>query len=111
MSRRGVICREETHVLLHGALNASLVVLSGVNLLLRRGRRVPSGPFSPALNVVANAGLVFSAWLGGELVYRYGMRVEGVSPVRDAAEIKLPDDAQIADAFHRLDQTATGEDA
>ncbi len=88
---------------MHGLLNVSMLTLSGVNLFLRRGKNPPEGRLPLILNAVTNTGLVFSAWLGGQMVYHYGMRVEGVSPVAKAPEIKLPGDEMMAQGFHKLE--------
>lgn len=88
--------------ILHGALNLSLLSLSGLNLLMRRGKAKP-GPAPLLLNVVGNTGLLFSAWLGGELVYHYGMRVEGVSPVADAPDYELPGGKELGDTFRAIE--------
>lgn len=88
---------------MHGLMNVSLLTLSGVNLFLRRGKNRPSGQLPMILNAVTNTGLLFSAWLGGQMVYHYGMRVDGVSPVAKAPEIKLPGDEMMAQGFRKLE--------
>ena len=42
------------------------------------------------MSAIAAAGVLISGWFGGRLVYEQGMRVEGVSPVSGAPELKLP---------------------
>lgn len=91
---------------LHALLNLSLVLLSAVNLVLRRGRSAPSGPVPTLLTAIATSGLLFTTWLGRELVYRYGMRVEGVSPVADVAEVDLPGSETLATGFRAIEQAA-----
>lgn len=60
----------------HLVLNSVVVVLYAVNAGIRLGERdgaVTNGPL--VLSVVAMALLGTSAWLGGQLAYRYGVRV------------------------------------
>lgn len=59
----------------HAAGNATILALTGVSLLLRRGepRRVP--PMAMALSGLAAALLTVTGWLGGELSYRDGIGV------------------------------------
>ncbi len=64
--------------LLHMSLNLLVVALYVGTFLLRRGRLeqpggVPAGLI--VLSVVALALLTVSGWLGGQLAYRYGVRV------------------------------------
>ncbi len=64
--------------LLHMSLNLLVVALYVGAFLLRRGRLeqpggVPAGLI--VLSVVALALLIVSGWLGGQLAYRYGVRV------------------------------------
>lgn len=94
----------------HAAMNLGLLALTGVNLLMRRSRSVPSGPLPATLNALGTVGLMSSAWYGGALVYHEGMRVEGVSPVAGAPELKLPGDEQLEAAFYRLADAAPAED-
>lgn len=60
---------------IHMALNLSMLGLYGVNLLTRRKAGTPSGAAPLALNLAGNIGLAVSGWLGGELVYKHGVRV------------------------------------
>ncbi len=59
----------------HAAGNATILALTGVSLLLRRGdpRRVPVSAM--ALSGLAAALLTITGWLGGELSYRHGIGV------------------------------------
>ena len=59
----------------HAAGNATILGLTGVSLLLRRGspRRVPT--LAMALSALAAAMLMVTGWLGGELSYREGIGV------------------------------------
>ena len=86
----------------HASLNLSLIVLYSINLLLRRGQRVPTGAMPLVLSLLGNGILTVSAWYGTRLVYTHGMRVEGVSPVERESELKLPGDGKVADAFGQL---------
>ena len=61
----------------HMAINLTLVTLYVINFLWRRNIEPASlGPV--VLSVVAVLGLLVSGWLGGEMIYRYGV---GVMPV------------------------------
>lgn len=60
----------------HLALNTSAVVLYAVNAGLRLGGDGGAVPTPPlALSIVALAIVGVSGWLGGQLAYRYGVRV------------------------------------
>lgn len=89
---------------LHGLLNLGLVGLYGLNLFLRRGRRPHTGPAPLLLSLLGTAGLVVSAWYGGELVYKLGMRVEPVMEGDQSAEWKLPNDRKLEDAFRAAEE-------
>lgn len=91
---------------LHASLNLGLLGLYSVNLLLRRGRKTPTGTTPMLLSALGTTGLLISAWYGGHMVYEHGMRVKGVSPVADAPEAKLPGDKKIEGVFSRLEQVA-----
>ena len=86
----------------HALLNAAAIAAYTVNLALRRSSpsRVDALPF--ALSVVGTSLLGLSASYGGDLVYRHGMRVDGVSPVAGAPEVKLlPGDDRVHEALER----------
>lgn len=91
---------------LHALLNVSIVLLSAFNIFRRRGRPAPSGPLPMVLSGIATGGLFFTTWLGRELVYHHGMRVEGVSPVADVPEVELPGSEAIAGGFRSIEQAA-----
>lgn len=80
----------------HATLNLGLIGLTTVNLLVRRGSRGPAGNLPLALSAVGVGSLFVSAWYGAQLVYKHGMRVEGVDPVEDAPEVKPPADDKVA---------------
>jgi uncharacterized membrane protein len=63
--------------LVHMALNLTVVALYAGSYLLRGGGAEPDGVAVGliALSVVALALLAASGWLGGQLAYRYGVRV------------------------------------
>lgn len=62
--------------LTHMALNVTVVVLYAVNLWLRvTSGTNHGGPL--VLSIVAVAVLALSGWLGGEMVYRHAVGVEG----------------------------------
>lgn len=58
----------------HGTLNVIITGLFIINFLLR----VTGGSYAAAfaLSIIAVAGLLVSGWLGGTLVYRFGVAVE-----------------------------------
>ena len=94
---------------LHAAMNVALLGMSAANVVLRR--RSSGGPPAAAvlLSAVANAGLLVSAWYGGELVYEAGMRVRGVDPAGGSSEVPLmPGDSSAASALRRLQARMTG---
>ena len=63
--------------LTHMTLNLTVVVLYAVSFVVRRGAAHAGGvPISLiALSLVALVLLAISGWLGGQLAYRYGVRV------------------------------------
>jgi uncharacterized membrane protein len=62
--------------LIHMSLNLSVTVAYVVDFVLRLGGAPGSVPLGPViLSAVALAGLTASGYLGGELAYRYGVRV------------------------------------
>lgn len=85
---------------LHAVLNISIMGLYGLNLMLRQGRQKP-GVLPVLLSALGTAGLIFSGWYGGELVYKLGMRVKPVmdedGPKHD--EWKLPGDEKMEKAM------------
>jgi uncharacterized membrane protein len=87
---------------IHGALNLSLVGLWGLNLLLRSRERSP-GPVPVLLSALGTAGLIASAWYGGELVYQLGMRVEPVMEGEQEPEWKLPGDEKLEEGFRAVE--------
>lgn len=89
---------------IHASLNIGALGLYSLNLLLRRGKKRPTGVVPVLLSVLGTVGLIVSAWYGGHMVYEQGMRVKGVSPVEDAPEIKLPGDEKLEEAFTRLEE-------
>ncbi len=89
---------------LHGLINLGVMGLYGLNVFLRRGRRPPTGPVPLLLSLLGTAGLIASAWYGGELVYKLGMRVEPLMEGDQSAEWKLPNDRKLADAFRSAEE-------
>ena len=89
---------------LHALLNLGLVALTGLNLLARSRRRFhrPT-PALVALSGACTAGLMFSAWLGGEMVYELGMRVRGVDPTAGQPELAPPGDEAVARTLGKVD--------
>lgn len=83
----------------HLALNLGLVAMQGTNLYVRQRRR--SGTLPAVLNVLSTIGLIVSAWYGGELVYKHGMRVKPATS-RPQPEARPPGDERIEHAFERM---------
>lgn len=82
----------------HASLNGAALVLTAVNVLSRRNQPDHQGG-SLALSALSALGVAVSGWFGARMVYEQGMRVEGVSPVAYAPEIKPPLDDSIHDAM------------
>ena len=62
--------------LVHMSLNLSVTVAYVVDFFLRAGRSTGPVPLGPViLSAVALAAVTVSGYLGGELAYRYGVRV------------------------------------
>jgi uncharacterized membrane protein len=57
---------------IHGALNVAIAGVYGLSVLARARKARRTGI---ALAVTGHTALVFSAWLGGELAYRFGVGV------------------------------------
>jgi uncharacterized membrane protein len=81
---------------IHGALNLSIMGLYGLNLLMRRNSNSP-GALPKLFSLLGTAGLIVSAWYGGELVYKLGMRVKPVEEEEGEhkPEWKLPGDEKL----------------
>lgn len=90
---------------LHASLNLAVMGLYGVNLMLRRRRRVPSGRLPTLLSAIGTAALVTSAWYGGHMVYEQGMRVKGRSEIEDAPDAKPPGDDAVDRAFTQVEKS------
>ncbi len=93
----------------HASLNVVLLVLNAINLLLRRGKPVPTGAVPVALSAIGTGGLLVSSWYGASLIYHQGVRVHGVDPIAAAPELKLPGDERLEAAFDRLAEAAPAE--
>jgi uncharacterized membrane protein len=92
----------------HALLNVGVMGAVGLQLLLRMTGRM--GLFVRLLNVATNGALMASSWYGSHLVYRHGMRVQGVDPIADAAEA-MPDTGKpYADQLERLAQAMPATD-
>ncbi len=64
---------------MHMILNLGIVATFAVNLAIRLFATPSSGAgwwFALALTVLGNAALLYSGWLGGELVYRHRIGIE-----------------------------------
>ena len=58
---------------LHLFANLTVVMIEGVNLILRLPEAAVAGSFGIALSALAVAVLMFSGWKGGEMVFRHGV--------------------------------------
>ena len=58
---------------LHLFANLTLVLIEGVNLILRLPDPDVAGSFGIVLSAVAALVLLFSGWKGGEMVFRHGV--------------------------------------
>jgi uncharacterized membrane protein len=89
----------------HAMLNVGALAVTGANLMARRGSRLHRGG-SVLLSALASVGVMISGWFGGEMVYRYGLRVKDVSPIDYAPQVKLPGDERIEQAMHEAEKIA-----
>jgi uncharacterized membrane protein len=89
----------------HAMLNIGALALTAANVAARRKDRHHRGG-SLAMSALAAAGVLVSGWFGGRLVYEQGMRVEGVDPVADAGELKLPGDEALQRAMLKEERLA-----
>lgn len=65
--------REFRDAWLHLFANLTVVLIEGVNLILRLPDPNVAGSFGIVLSAVAALLLLFSGWKGGELVFRHGV--------------------------------------
>lgn len=89
----------------HALLNIGALALTTANVLARRKNYHHRGG-SLTMSAIAAAGVLISGWFGGRLVYEQGMRVEGVDPVADADQLKLPGDDMLQRAMLKEEQIA-----
>lgn len=82
----------------HLTMNVGIVGLASLGLMRRRGKAKPDA-VDIAMSAIGNAALLVSAWYGGQLVYRHGMRVDGRSEIAGTPEWRLPGDEQIERAL------------
>ena len=62
---------------LHLFANLALVLVEGINLILRLPDAAVAGSIGIALSAVAVVVMLFSGWKGGELIFRHGVaRIE-----------------------------------
>ncbi len=86
----------------HALLNIGLMGATAVNLMIRRGKRTPSGPLDTALSAASGVAMAFSGWYGGDLVYKLGLRVKGVDPTVGAPELAPAHDRKIDESLTRM---------
>lgn len=65
--------RELRDAWLHLFANLAVVLIEGVNLILRLPDTAVAGSFGIVLSAAAALLLVFSGWKGGEMVFRHGV--------------------------------------
>ena len=93
----------------HLMLNVGSMALFGTSLLFRRGQKEARPKMLPMLlSVAGNVGIGISSWLGGDLVYKHHVRVQGVSPIENARDLKVPGDSKLEQLFHRIGELAPG---
>ena len=75
----------------HMVLNVSIVALFIINLGLRLYTTASTGPnwwWALALTIAGNLALLYSGWLGGELVYRHRIGIEERAS-EDAGQLRV----------------------
>jgi uncharacterized membrane protein len=82
----------------HAALNGGALALTAINVLSRKNKPAHKGG-SLALSALSTLGVLVSGWFGARMVYEQGVRVQGVSPVEHASELKLPGDEAVHQAM------------
>jgi uncharacterized membrane protein len=85
----------------HALLNIGMMTIQTANLALRK--RKSSGFLPFLLSLVGSAGVVISQWYGGELVYKYGMRVDPATEKKQP-QARLPGDKKLVKGLHRIEQ-------
>lgn len=90
----------------HALLNIGALAATAANVAGRKNIPDHQGG-SLALSAAAALGVLVSSWFGGKLVYEQGMRVEGVDPVGNAPEAKLPGDDFIVKAMDASERLVT----
>jgi uncharacterized membrane protein len=92
----------------HAILNSGALALTAANVAMRSKEYKHGGSGATlAMGAIAALGVLVSGWFGGKMVYEQGMRVKGVSPVEDAADLKtLPADERIEQALHKAERYA-----
>ncbi|HUF52664.1 MAG TPA: DUF2231 domain-containing protein [Dehalococcoidia bacterium] len=88
----------------HLLLNIGVMALTGASLWRRMRSR--SDGLAVALNAAGNGLMMISAWYGGELVYRHGVRVSGREEMAEASEVKVPGDAASAGVLENIGRLA-----
>jgi uncharacterized membrane protein len=83
----------------HALLNLGLMAVETANLAARRRRS--SGTLPAALSMLGTVGVIVSAWYGGALVYKFGMRVKPATE-KPQPEAKLPGDRAVERGLKRM---------
>jgi hypothetical protein len=79
--------------------------LYGLNLVLRQRQRNHVGFVPSLLSALGTAGLVASAWYGGELVDELGMRVKpAMDEGSEQPDLHLPGDDKLVGAFQKFEE-------
>lgn len=87
----------------HAVLNTGALAVTAANVAARRRSPTHQGG-SIWLSALAAAGVMVSGWFGARLVYEQGMRVQGVNPVAQAPEIKVPAEDEMEHLLHHFEK-------
>jgi uncharacterized membrane protein len=90
----------------HAALNVAVLAGTAANLWLRSREPESRSGLPLALSALAAVGVMVSGWYGGEMVYRQGMRVEGVDPIGHVPDARVPFDDRVEAAAEAIDRHA-----
>lgn len=85
----------------HALLNTAMMGVQTANLASRRKR--PSGLLPAVFSCIGCAGVLISQWYGGELVYKFGMRVDPATE-KPQPQAKLPGDKALSRGLHRIQE-------
>lgn len=92
---------------MHALLNTGALAVTAANVMARRSAPDHQGG-SVWLSGLAAAGVLISSWFGGHLVYKHGMRVQGVNPVAGSPELAPPGDKEMEQVLHAMEKPIPG---